>query len=256
MGDFFSSHRITRIISVILLLVVFSVSPVIARMSSTNYEITSDVIGSAEGAATSTNYDLLVNMGEGGIGTFNSANWTMKAGFLQTVNSTISISLDSNSVSFGNLAPGGTQTATSEIGVTTDAIGGYTLTAYRSSGGYTQTMRHTNTTTYMSDKTDWDPTAGGGNGNAALWSGDGLGFSVYANDSAEKNTTWWGTGTTESDANNKYAGFPSSSQTIVTTTDYKSGERTTSVGYKLTIPTNQLSGTYSGDVTYIATSNL
>ncbi len=243
----------------ILVLVFFTsliTTPALARMSSTNYQITSDVIGAAEGKSTSLNYELLTNMGEEGVGIHDSANWTLKSGFLQTINSTITISLDSTTKDLGTIAPLSTDTATTTIGVITDAIGGYSLSALYSSAGFSETLRNTDTTTYIPDKTDWDPTANGGNGNAETWSGEGFGFTVYANDNGEKNTTWWGTGTTVTDMNNKYAGFSSSSTKILETTNYKSGERQTSVGYKAQIPDGQKSGVYSGDVTFIATVNL
>jgi archaellum component FlaG (FlaF/FlaG flagellin family) len=234
----------------------FSFSTVFARMSSDNYQIISDVVGSSEGASGSSNYNLLVNMGEEGIGVHNSDNWTLKSGFLQTINSTITISVDQNTINLGSLTPGSSITETTTVGVITDAVGGYTLSANFSSSGHTETLRHTNGTTYISDLTDWDPTSNSGNGNASSWSGSGFGFCVYANNNSEKNTTWWGTGTTESDSNNLYAGFPASMATILSTNGYKSGERQTGVGYKLQVPSGQLSGTYSGNVTYTATVNL
>lgn len=248
--------NILKILTLFICVYLSAFSPLFARMSSETYQITSDVIGSAEGAASSANYNLLVNMGEEGVGVHSSDNWVLKAGFLQTINSTISISVDSPTVNLGNLSPGDSATATTLIGVTTDSMGGYTLSSYFSSVGHTDSLRHSNGTEYITDLTDWDPTANGGDGNAVTWSGSGFGFTIYANNSAEKNTTWWGTGTTVSDANNKYAGFPSSSTKVLETTDYKSGERQTSVGYKVQIPANKLAGTYSGEVTYIATVNL
>jgi hypothetical protein len=104
----------------------------------------------------------------------------------------------------------------------------------------------------ISDKTAWNPS---GNGNAVTWSGTGLGFTVFSS-TATKNTTWWGTGTTKDDANNKYAGFPTSAQTIMAQDFYTSGDTTTSVGYKLDVPPGQLPGDYDGIIVYTVTMAL
>jgi len=225
-------------------LVIFAF-PASARMSSTNYEVVSDVIGASEGRSTSDNYDLLSNMGEDGVGRFNSENWGINAGFLQAINSQISITVDPDTVTFDGLIS--ERTASTAVAVNTDAIAGYTLYAFNGGVGYTNTLRHTDGVTYISDLTDWDPTANLGNGNAAVWSGDGFGFTVFANDNSEKNTTWWGAGTSEGDALNQYAGLPA---TTVTTPvhywDFEEGTGTT---------TNDRIGSNNGTLTNMETGD-
>jgi hypothetical protein len=100
----------------------------------------------------------------------------------------------------------------------------------------------------IADKTAWNSATP----NAATWSGTGLGFSVYAS-TATKNTTWWGSGTACDDANNLYAGLPSSDTNIMEHTAYSNSSTTTSVCYKVDVPTTQASGEYTGSVTYTAT---
>jgi hypothetical protein len=105
------------------------------------------------------------------------------------------------------------------------------------------------------DKTAWDPAANSGNGNAATWSGTGLGFCVISS-TALKNTTWWGSGSSLNDTNNKYAGFPATAQTIMDQPGYSSQATTTTVGYKLDVPAGQPPGGYDGVIVYYVTMAL
>jgi hypothetical protein len=104
-------------------------------------------------------------------------------------------------------------------------------------------------TTNITDKTAWDPTANGGLGNAAVYSGTGLAFSVYAS-SATKNTDWWGTGTACHDTNNTYAGFPTAYATIMDHDAYAGSSTTTSACYRVNVAGTQRSGSYDGTITY------
>lgn len=164
------------------------------------------------------------------------------------------ISLDCGSdVEFGTLTPGTPVTGTTTCTVTTNANGGYDLKVRRDDTDTTMD-KTTDATVNITDKTDWDPTANSGNGNAATWSGTGLGFTLFAS-TATKNTTWWGTGTTVTDALNKYAGLPPTTYTdIMVHTSYSSGSTTNSIGYKLDVPTTQRSGAYDGSITFQATT--
>ena len=104
----------------------------------------------------------------------------------------------------------------------------------------------------ITDRTNWDPQ----HPNATLWQtiDTGLAFTVISS-TANKDTQWWGTGTTKDDPNNKYAGFPQTAQTIVNYTQYNQNATITAVAYKLDIPTTQQAGIYDGTVTYQATVN-
>ena len=172
---------------------------------------------------------------------------------LQTnVQEVITLTCDSATVNLGNLVPGTPVTGTSVCTGTTNANGGYNLAVLRNDA--TTTMdKTTDATIDITDKTVWDPAASAGAGNAATWSGTGLGFTVFAS-TATKSNTWWGTGTTVIDANNKYAGFPAAYADIMRHTTYSATATTTSIGYKLDVPTTQKSGAYDGIITYQATS--
>jgi len=84
------------------------------------------------------------------------------------------------------------------------------------------------------------------------WTGTGLGICVYAADTSKE--AKWGTGTTETDSNNKYAGIPQTATEIHNVGSAVTNDDT-SIGYKLNVPTSQKTGAYSGVVTYTAVAN-
>ncbi len=169
---------------------------------------------------------------------------------LQTnVQEVMTLSCDSATVNLGNLVPGTPVTGTSVCTGTTNANGGYNLAVLRNDA--TTTMdKTTDQSIDITDKTAWDPT---GSGNAATWTGTGLGFTVFAS-TATKSTTWWGAGASVTDASNKYAGFPSAYANIMVHAAFSAVATTTSIGYKLDVPSTQKSGAYDGVITYQATS--
>jgi len=180
-----------------------------------------------------------------------SATETDSVTLSTTVAEIISMNCGSD-INLGTLTPGTPVPTTDQhttCTVTTNANGGYNLQVKRDDAD--TTMDKTNDATVnITDKTAWDPT---GSGNAAVYSDTGLGFSVYAS-TATKNTTWWGTGSTYDDANNKYAGFPTAQTNIMQHTSYSSESTTTSIAYRLDVPSTQRSGAYDGSITYQAVS--
>ena len=183
----------------------------------------------------------------------NAATATPYTVTLQTnVQEVITLSCDAATVNMGNLTPGTPVTGTSVCTGTTNANGGYDLLVKRDDADTTMD-KVSDATVNIVDKTVWDPTANTNNGNAAVWSGTGLGFTVFAS-TATKSTVWWGTGATVTDVLNKYAGFPTAAANIMVYASYNSAGTTTSIGYKLDVPTTQRSGAYDGTVTYSATS--
>ena len=154
-------------------------------------------------------------------------------------------------VEFGNLTPGTPVTASTTCTVTTNSDQGYTLAVKRNTIDATMDKDGEDTTN-IPDRTAWNPT---GTGNAQQWqiSDANLAFTIY-DTTATKDTTWWGTGTTQTDANNKYAGFPTDYTNIMNHTQYNQTATTTNIGYKLDVPTTQKSGIYSGDITYQVTT--
>lgn len=160
---------------------------------------------------------------------------------------TISLSCGSD-VSLGTLTPGTPVSGSTVCTTTTNANGGYDFAVKRDDAD--TTMDHsTDATTNINDKTAWNRTAP----NAAAYSSTGLAFSVFAS-TATKNTTWWGTGLACHDANNLYAGFPSSYTNIMEHASYSSGSTTTSICYRIDVPTTQKSGSYTGSITYQVTT--
>ncbi len=177
-----------------------------------------------------------------------SATDTEQVTITTTVAETISLSCTSP-VALGALTPGTPVYNSDVCTTTTNANGGYNLAVKRDDAD--TTMDHaSDATANITDKTAWDPT---GSGNAETWTGTGLGFTVYAS-TATKNTTWWGAGTACDDALNEYAGFPTAYANIMQHTSYSSGSTTTSICYKLDVPSTQKSGAYDGTVTFQATS--
>ncbi len=182
-----------------------------------------------------------------GVHTVRAAVDTEQVTLQVTVNEVLVLDVDSATVDMGSITPGTPVTGSTVATVTTNANGGYVLKVKRDDAD--TTMDHTVLPSFnITDKTAWD-----GSSSATSWSGTGLGFSVYAS-TASKNTTWWGTGTTCDDANNKYAGFPSSYTTIMDHGSYSASSTTTSICYKLDVPSTQRSGAYDGTITYQATS--
>jgi len=105
---------------------------------------------------------------------------------------------------------------------------------------------HTDTSTRIADYagTITTPTS---------WSGTGLSISLYLATSKEAK---WGSGTTETDSNNKYAGVPETATIIHEKTGSPTSADTNSVGYKLVVPNTQKTGDYAGTLTYTATGVL
>lgn len=168
-----------------------------------------------------------------------------------TVDSTISLGCGAD-VGLGTLVAGTPVLGSSTCTVTTNSEDGYDLQVKRDDGDTTMDKDGEDATN-IDDKTGWDPTSNSGSGNASTWSGTGLGFGVYAS-TATKDTTWWGSGTTYDDASNKYAGFSSTYTTIMDHDSYSATSTTTSISYKLDVPSTQKSGAYSGSITYQVTT--
>jgi hypothetical protein len=176
-----------------------------------------------------------------------SATDTEQVTLTTTVAETISLSC-TTPVALGTLTPGTPVYNSNVCTTTTNANGGYNLAVKRDDSDTTMDQI-ANSTYNITDKTAWDSTTP----TSAAWTGTGLGFSVYAS-TATKNTTWWGTGTTCDSSSNLYAGFPAVYTDIMQHASYSSSSTTTSICYKLDVPTTQRSGAYDGTVTFQATS--
>ncbi len=159
----------------------------------------------------------------------------------------LTFAVDSNTLAFGSLLPGSVITGTSVGTVTTNYPNGYSLSAKDDVAGTNSVLLHSDTSTRITDYA-------GSIATPTLWSGTGLGISVFA--ATGKDTSKWGTGTTVDDSNNKYAGVPENSTIIHSKTGSPTASDQTSIGYKLVVPNTQKTGNYSGILTFTATGVL
>lgn len=90
----------------------------------------------------------------------------------------------------------------------------------------------------------------------ATWvngSSTGLGFSVWAA-TENKDTTCWGTGTTDSDVLNKYVALQASVSASTAWTSSTIGTRYASIGFSLDVSSTQQATIYAGDVVFTGTT--
>lgn len=158
------------------------------------------------------------------------------------------IALDCGSdVNLGSLTPGTPVTGSSTCTATTNSASGYNLKVKKDNAGTTMNDGGGHD---ISDKTAWNSSSP----NGAIYSGTGLAFRVKTTGTTSNyNSTWWGSDDTDSNA--KFAGFPSSYDTIMNYSSYSGTSTDTIVGYKLDVPTTQPSGSYSGTITFQANTN-
>jgi hypothetical protein len=150
--------------------------------------------------------------------------------------------------------------------VTTNDDQGYYLTVEDDNGISSTVLTHTDPNTgaiyEIQDLTHWnDTTLTTENWNPPTTKG--LGFSVITfpdTDTANNifDGIWTETGNCPEGINpdsNDYAGIPDTPQTIAAVPQYTANHTTTNICYKVDVPTSQPSGTYTGSVTYTATSD-
>lgn len=159
----------------------------------------------------------------------------------------LTLDLDQDSINFGNTDPDSAKTGTTVATVSCNHPNGYSLSISDGVDGTDSALKHTDNSTRIADYAGTITTP-------TLWSGYGLGFSVFS--ATGKDTGKWGTGTTETDSNNKYAGIPKDATIIHSKTASPTSSDQTYIGYKILFPNTQKTGAYSGDVTYTATGVL
>jgi hypothetical protein len=210
-----------------------------AQMSSDNFRINADSINAGGGYGSSDSYALNSTLGEIATGVGASGTYKMKAGFWQMVNTYLILTVDDNTKDLGSLLPGSPITGQTTVDVTTDSWNGYALNVSKD-----HKMRHTNTSTTIDDH----------NGTIAtplLWSSPnnlGFGFTIISGTSVESK---WG-----SNPDYKYAAFPDVATTAHSKPDYKSTADETVIGYKVDVPSDQKSGSYSATITYTAVGSI
>jgi hypothetical protein len=159
----------------------------------------------------------------------------------------VNIGVTPETIDFGALTPGTPVTSTSGVVITvsTSAENGYLLGIQDDIAGTGSALLHTDGATRIADYLGTIATP-------TLWSGTGLGMSVYMADTDKE--VKWGTGTTYNDPNNKYAGIPELFSTFHSSPGYKAGPDQTGIGFKMDAPNDQKVGNYSGNVIITATA--
>ena len=193
---------------------------------------------------SSTNYaaEVYANAGSSASDTKNFAN------IYQVQNLSLSASVDNASIAFGQLLPGSVLTGTTNINVTTNYPNGYSISASDSVSGSDSALLNTDGTTRIADYS-------GTIASPTSWaSGTGFGICLYS--ASGKDTSKWGSGSGETDSNNKYAGVPETATMIHQKTGSPTNSDLSKVGYKLVVPNTQKTGDYSGTVTYTITGAL
>lgn len=166
----------------------------------------------------------------------------------------LTMSIDTSTISFPSLSPGSPVIASSTIIVTTTNATGFNITVNRSDT--TSTMKlGTDSNIRINDKTAWSAPANTSTaGNGATFSSTGLGFRIKktTTDTGNYASAWWGS----DDAGNAlFAGFPLSGQTIVNRNTASSPGTITIANYKLDVPLNQNNGGYIGNIVYTVVAN-
>ena len=180
---------------------------------------------------------------------------------------TLTLTIDAGAtINFGSITPGTRKTATTRLKVDTNSTSGYQVSVGRKRASPAATLASSaNPSIYISD------TAGGidvfdglganctdGTGPAVWISGSstGLGFTLWAADIG-KETTCWGSGSSETDSLNKYAALQASasaSNFLVTSSNVPNPSYA-SVGWSIDVSNLQQMTDYTGDVIFSATTN-
>lgn len=204
-------------------------------MSSTNYKVDNGTVNNFGGDTNSPNYQLTASGGEPFIGAGSSTNYKFNAGYVASLEHSITLTLDALAVTIPAVSAGASQTATTTVSVTTDAAG-YLLSA-RQDGDLRQLA--TGGTI---------PGVSGTIATPALWTEGttkGFGFTVSAGTGVDAK---WGT-----NPNYKYAAFPTADTTVHNKPNYQNSNDATTIQYRLDITGTQAPGTYRNYVTYNAT---
>ena len=214
-------------------------------MRSANYVVETDAISSLGGGSSSGAYLLEQTLMSFAAGQSKSATYGEISGLLGQVNTFLTLSLSTNSISFGNLLPQEPASSNLTISALSDAWNGYVLEV-----GKDKQLTHTDTFTTIDD-------ISAGISSPELWSGTGLGFSVS---SATCLNAKWASGT-------KFAAIPNASTQFhsikrddgVACPGYQppsAGNDDTALVLKVVPGDNQKAGVYANTVTITAVSAL
>ncbi len=120
---------------VVVSLIIFLPNIVEAAMSSTNYYIYADSLDYGGGLASSTSFNLQDSIGgEVAIGSSTSTSYQVKAGYEGMDSGTLTLSLDSSSIDFGQLAVGAVASQNLVAVIAANSDTGYTFSISGVSG--------------------------------------------------------------------------------------------------------------------------
>lgn len=179
-----------------------------------------------------------------------------------TIGSSLTLTLDSATVSLGTIVAGTPVTNYNQLTINTNNATGYYITAGRNNSVNSDTLysaygnltiddsalpTHATNCAVPNDPEQWS------NSNSK-----GLGFSLYAADGGGKNESCWGAGDSYTHASNRYAAFAASASatTILSESDSSPNPSYASVGYKSDVTSAQSATEYNdGSAIYTATTN-
>lgn len=162
-----------------------------------------------------------------------------------TVNETITLSLSTSTLSLPALTPGTPVYATSSATVTTNASAGWELEVNRNSA----TSTIASGTITFPDATSWN---GSNNATSSANIGANLSFREEQTGTSAGiyNATEWGS--SDSNPNALYAGFPTSTQIYASTSTYTGTAETVVMEVAANSPATQQATSYSGSITITA----
>lgn len=166
----------------------------------------------------------------------------------------LTFTTDGGSESFPAFSPGTLVATTSILSVTTSNSTGFSVTVYRSNASATLL----NGAVQFPDKTAWSApgaTTTVGNATASTTNPLTLQFRVRSagTDVPDYASTWWGTDDTTTNA--RFAGFPTTAQTIINRSTAAVTPTNMRILYNLNAPVSQQTGTYTGAIIYSAVAN-
>ncbi|MFA6365155.1 MAG: hypothetical protein WCW78_02015 [Candidatus Paceibacterota bacterium] len=166
-----------------------------------------------------------------------------------TVNQTITLTLSSTTLNLSSLTPGVPVSATSSATVSTNAATGWNLKVNRVSAP--STLASSSIT--FPDFTSWN----GSNSTTTDLIGANLHFRVMQTGTAAGlySSIFWGSSDTDGAAGAKYGGFPTTAQTIASTSTYGGTAQVVIMKIRADAPATQQATNYTGQVTVTAITN-
>ena len=168
-----------------------------------------------------------------------------------TVEQVITLNLAHATVTIGTLVPGGPVASSTSLTVDTNSVAGWELRVSRDNATTTTLLGLSDGATFP-DATAWSSSTPNGQDTTAV--GQNLHFKVAqaGTDAALYSSAWWGPNDTDGAGNALYAGFPSISTVIASTTGYVSSTQSVGLIYRADAPATQAAQTSEGTITLTA----